>query len=130
MIRIQGGLTMEKAKYESPEFRFQELFLFEGVAEKCWCNHITTIYVFYDKDRDDYHDSNEPILYTKTFGGETLACAKVTGLVLNAVGDIQDAVDDFSTQLGQYWPSMNVTGKISSQENSKAKYPGYIPIHS
>ena len=44
---------MQKEQYVSPEFRFQELFLFEGVAAKCWGYHHADIHIFYDADRSE-----------------------------------------------------------------------------
>ena len=48
---------MEKLKYESPKFEFEELKLAERVADTCWGFH----FGWYDINGDGKHDSDEII---------------------------------------------------------------------
>lgn len=48
---------MEKLRYESPKFEFQEMRLMERVADTCW----GYAYAWYDADRDGVIDGKEKV---------------------------------------------------------------------
>ena len=120
---------MEKAKYESPEFRFQKLFLFEGVADTCWGHHEADLYVYYDRDRDENLDSDETLIYHKYFrpSGNNPPCNSVRNMIVNAFGDIENAF--IEKNLHRLW-NEGVKATITSAENAHEKKEGYIPVHS
>lgn len=55
---------MEKMRYESPEFNFQEMQLMETVADTCWGYK----YGWYDIDRDGEEDPNETRIHLSEWG--------------------------------------------------------------
>lgn len=48
---------MRNVRYESPKFEFQEMRLFERVANKCW----GYAYAWYDADKDGAIDGSEKV---------------------------------------------------------------------
>ena len=122
---------MQKERYVSPEFRFQELFLFEGVAAVCWGYHHADIHIFYDADHDDTYDTGEPIVFEHNFvpseGGSGNGCANVTVAMEEALETIRQAVYDAG--YGSYW-SDEVQNTILTHPNAGESSSVYIPIHS
>lgn len=122
---------MEKKQYKAPEFRFQELFLFEGVADTCWGFHKAEVHIFYDTDHDDVYDEGEPRLFDHTFtpseGGHGNGCDNVTVAMENALESIHQAFIDAG--YGRYW-TPEVIATIRSKENVGSSSTVYIPVHS
>lgn len=122
---------MEKREYASPEFRFQELFLFEGVADVCWGYHQAAMTIFYDADHDDTYDSGETILFQHTFtpdeGGHGNGCANIEVAINAAMESIHQAFIDAG--YGKYWTE-KVRNSILSHENAGESSTVYIPVHS
>ena len=122
---------MQKEQYVSPEFRFQELFLFEGVAAVCWGYHHADIHIFYDADHDDTYDTGEPIVFEHDFvpseGGPGNGCANVTVAMEEALETIKQAVYDAG--YGSYW-SDDLIDNLASHENAGEGGTIYIPLQS
>ena len=122
---------MEKKHYTSPEFRFQELFLFEGVADVCWGYHHASLHIFYDADHDDTYDQGETILFEHDFqpseGGSGNGCANITVAIEGAMEEIHQAFEEAG--YGQYW-NEDVAKTIASHENAGSADNLYIPVHS
>ena len=122
---------MKKNRYESPEFRFQELFLFEGVADVCWGYHQCNMTIFYDADRDDTYDQGEVILFQHEFvpseGGSGNGCANITTAIETDIPQIKQAFIDAGYE--KYWTA-EVQNTIVSHENAGSASSLYIPVHS
>ncbi len=122
---------MKKEQYVSPEFRFQELFLFEGVADVCWGFHHCDMTIFYDADHDDTYDQGETILFQHNFvpseSGSGEGCANVTNAIETAIPQIYQAFVNAGYE--RYW-SEEVQNTILSHENAGNANSLYIPVHS
>ncbi len=122
---------MVKRQYTSPEFRFKELFLFEGVADVCWGYHEADLTLFYDADRDDALDPGEVVIYTHHFvpseGGHGQGCANVEVAISGAMAEIEQAF--IKAGYGKYWND-DVRNTILTHENAGDSSHVYIPIHS
>ncbi len=121
---------MEKKQYKAPEFRFQELFLFEGVAETCWGFQHADFLIFFDADRDDSYDSGEEIIFQHDFTagdvGHNAGCSKVE----DAIDGAMEAIHNEFTKRGyeKYWPKAEAS--IQDRTNVASSASIYIPVHS
>ena len=122
---------MGKKRYESPEFRFQELFLFEGVADVCWGYHQADLYIFYDADHDDTYDTGETVIFQHHFvpseGGNGNGCSNIDDAMQNYMPQIEAAF--YAAGYGKYWTA-EVRNKIVTHENAGSSSSMYIPVHS
>lgn len=122
---------MSKNRYESPKFRFQELFLFEGVAATCWGYHRAYVHIWYDEDNDGAYDAGEHTFYENTFtpdSGEGNGCSKVSDHIQEWVNSnsLQSA---FTGWWEKYWdPSIYTT--ILEAPNAGDSASVLVPIHS
>ncbi len=130
-VVFKGGPVMKKERYESPKVQFQELFLFEGVADVCWGFHQADMHIFYDADHDDTYDEGEVMLFEHTFvpseGGHGEGCANVEVAINQAMASIRQAF--IEKGYGKYW-NESVQSAILSHENAGASSGVYIPVHS
>lgn len=119
---------MKKEFYAAPEFRFQELFLFEGIADRCWKFKEANIYVFYDRDKDNTLDEGETVIYHNQFTTNN-GCAFITK-------DIEAAMDNgvvkkaFIDKGFERFYNDSILGTIKDHENAGDTNSAYFPIHS
>ncbi len=130
---------MKKKAYVSPEFRFQELYLFEGVAMRCWKFKEADVTIFYDMNRNDLQDNGEPTLFNHKFtateentSGDTQSgngCANVTVNINTAFSD--ETIHQAFINAGYgYLYNSNVIDQILEHENAGDSTSVYIPVHS
>lgn len=85
---------MEKMRYESPEFNFQEMQLMETVADTCWGYG----HGWYDVDGDGTHDETEEMFDFGFAGGK---CKKVENYLVEYINSNYENVhitgDDVKT---------------------------------
>lgn len=121
---------MEKKQYKAPEFRFQELFLFEGVADTCWGFQHADFLIFFDADRDDSYDSGEEIIFQHDFVpsdvGGNQGCKKVEDAIDAAIEDIHQRFITLGYE--KYWPK--AANAIQDRTNAGSSSSVYIPVHS
>lgn len=122
---------MQKEQYVSPEFRFQELFLFEGVADVCWGYHEADLTLFYDPNHNDILDSGENVIYEHHFipseGGHGNGCSNIEVAIQGAMAEIEQEFIDAG--FGEYWTE-EVQNAILMHPNAGDSSHVYIPIHS
>lgn len=111
---------MNRENYEKPIFEFNDLFLFDGVAEKCWGYMGTEFWVniFKDLDGDETYDSNEDIIDSfpvKVDGGQSC-----TDVFLQILDQLALSAPEYAGTFEEVASKQN--SKISSGENI------YIPI--
>ena len=128
-----GGIIMDKKHYESPEFHFQELFLFEGVANPCWAHHESTIHVWLDNaPRNEQYDEGEHSFYNNTFYAQeegNNGCGTVTSLIQGQL-TIEVLQSCFTGEYEKYWDN-SYFQTIKDHENADKNVSGiFVPVHS
>ena len=116
---------MNRVKYEKPVFEFNDLFLFDGIAETCWGyqNADWEIVVFPDNNPKngewDGREKEEP-LFEETFHASTIGegggCSGVYNKIKNHLAEVSL----------QYAGQFEKT--ISAEPNAKGVSGQYIPI--
>lgn len=110
---------MNKPQYEKPRFDLHPLYLFDGVAAKCWGYGAIDVMVFIDKDNDNTLDDGEEILYTNHFAhssGSGGHCKEMSLMVTSALKE-SGLYDKYPDQLNA----------VLSKTNSGPSLD--IPIH-
>ena len=124
---------MDKKHYESPEFHFQELFLFEGVANPCWAHAESTIHVWLDNaPRNDQYDDGEYTFYNNTFSAQDQGnngCGTVTSMIQEQL-TIEVLESCFTGEYAQYWDNsyyQNIKDHVNADKNVSGIL---VPVHS
>ena len=120
---------MEKRPYVSPEFCFQELCLFEGVADRCWAEKHCSITIFRDPNGNGTPDEGEQIIWSHYFspdeGGSGNGCSNVDNAIEGTLAEIQQTLED--NGLLQYWTD-NLQNTIMQHPNAGSSQTLLIPI--
>lgn len=110
---------MENVEYSKPEFVFQELQLFEGVADTCWGYGHVTIRVYKDTNKDgDYDEGTDEIKWSQNFyAAERGQCNQVAGLISEAMAGIPEEYKQYATA---------ITGAENSKDRPNTPWQDFI----